>query len=77
MTDLEMWEAVNASKTVEELKEAISNYGSITISNGEVWNSEFMNLGIDLICLEQAPYNRVTRKFGIRQQLYFLNGRTK
>jgi hypothetical protein len=75
MTELEMWEAVNASKTVEELKEAITKYGNITISTGEVWTPEFMNSGIDLIVANLAYYNRVTRKFGIRQQLYFLLGK--
>jgi len=75
MTELEMWEAVNASKTVEELKEVITKYGNITISTGEVWSSEFMNLGVDLIVANLAYYRRVTRKFGIRQQLYFLLGK--
>jgi hypothetical protein len=72
MKELEMWQAVNASLTVEQLKKAITEYGDIEISSGEIWSAEQMNLGIDLIVNNQAAWNRVTRKFGIRQQLYFL-----
>ncbi len=72
MTELEKYELINSSETIEQLKEAIIKIGDIQISNGNIWSSEKMNLRIDSV-INGQPYNMVTRNYGIRKQLLYLN----
>lgn len=72
MEELEKYELINSAESVEALKEAITKIGDIKIRKGDVWSSETMCEGIDNILLSKSPFNRVTRQYGIRQQLMYL-----
>ena len=72
LTELQKYQLINSSSNIEELKNNITTIGDITISNGDIWSSEKMNEGVDLIVKGYMPFNRVTRNYGIRQQLIYL-----
>jgi len=81
MNELDIWNSINKTKTVEELKECIINiWGENGIINGrsEPFMVKEMNLIIDrfvedfnkVVLNKQTNFNSLpTRQFGIRQQL--------
>lgn len=72
MTELEKYEIINKSRSVEELKNAIKEIGDLKISTGEIWTVDQMCEYIDRIYEGDAPYNMATRRYGIRQQIMYI-----
>lgn len=73
MTDLEKYEAVNASETLEELAEVITTIGEDAEIQGRTrsFNSEKMAAACKNF--SNFPPNILTRKWGIRQQAMYIN----
>jgi len=73
MTDLEKYELINSTKSVEQLMEAVSKIGPIQGSKEE-FSVENIHGSIRLIMLRPyyPYYNQLTRKFGLRQQMIYL-----
>lgn len=72
MTELEKYELINSCESVAELETAIHKMGDITIRKGDVWTADTMCERIQNILQSKSPFNRVTRVYGIRQQLMYL-----
>lgn len=78
MTELEKYEAVNSSNSIEELQEAIRLIGENSSEKGSImgrkhsFKVEQQCTGVELIVKEGARANICTRSYGIRQQALYL-----
>ena len=78
MTELEKYEAVNSSNSIEELQEAIKLIGENSLEKGSIigrkrsFKVEQQCRGVELIVKEGARANICTRNYGIRQQTLYL-----
>lgn len=72
---LRFYQLVNASETAKDLKNAINeigiSYGYIPGQN-KILDTESQKACVDRVIHQNAPYNLLTRSFGIRQQAMYI-----
>lgn len=74
------YERINGSYSIRELKDNIHYIGDIITSKGERYSAEFHCKQIDIIVdyykagndIKILPFNLVSRKYGVRQQLMYI-----
>lgn len=76
ITELALWQRVNSTETLDELKSAIlacANENGIIQGKARPFDANRMVGRVDDVAAGTQPINTLTRNYGIRQQFMYLS----